>query len=202
MKKVIHAILAGLLLCAAFAGCSAAGEDAAQSALEELSSRLDVLSQRVEDLESAAQAQQLTPAPEEETSAVEEEPSSTAGEEPAAAVAVNQVLVDESGIKITYTGMEMTEEGNAELRMTVENNSEQPILVNVQDFSANGMMMNAMFATQVTPGKKSNDELTIYASTLEENGVTAVESVEFSLVVFNDDTLDTIVKTDLIALTV
>lgn len=201
MKKVIHAILAGLLLCAVFAGCSAAGEDAAQSALEELSSRLDVLSQRVEDLESA-QAQQLTPAPEEETSAVEEEPSSTAGEEPAAAVAVNQVLVDESGIKITYTGMEMTEEGNAELRMTVENNSEQPILVNVQDFSANGMMMNAMFATQVTPGKKSNDELTIYASTLEENGVTAVESVEFSLVVFNDDTLDTIVETDLIALTV
>ena len=121
---------------------------------------------------------------------------------PAAAVAVNQVLVNESGIKITYTGMEMTEEGNAELRMTVENNSEQPILVNVQDFSANGMMMNAMFATQVTPGKKSNDELTIYASTLEENGVTAVESVEFSLVVFNDDTLDTIVETDLIALTV
>lgn len=201
MKKVIHAILAGLLLCAAFAGCSAAGEDATQSALEELSSRLDVLSQRVEDLESA-QAQQLTPAPEEETSAVEEEPSSAAGEEPAAAVAVNQVLVDESGIKITYTGMEMTEEGNAELKMTVENNSEQPILVNVQDFSANGMMMNAMFATQVTPGKKSNDELTIYASTLEENGVTAVESVEFSLVVFNDDTLDTIVETDLIALTV
>ena len=144
----------------------------------------------------------LTPAPEEETSAVEEETSSTAGEEPAAAVAVNQVLVDESGIKITYTGMEMTEEGNAELKMTVENNSEQPILVNVQDFSANGMMMNAMFATQVTPGKKSNDELTIYASTLEENGVTAVESVEFSLVVFNDDTLDTIVETDLIALTV
>ena len=117
-------------------------------------------------------------------------------------MAVNQVLVNESGIKITYTGMEMTEEGNAELRMTVENNSEQPILVNVQDFSANGMMMNAMFATQVTPGKKSNDELTIYASTLEENGVTAVESVEFSLVVFNDDTLDTIVETDLIALTV
>lgn len=194
MKKVIHAILAGLLLCAAFAGCSAAGEDAAQSALEELSSRLDVLSQRVDELESA-QAQQLTPAPEEET-------SSAAGEEPAAASAVNQVLLDESGIKITYTGMEMTEEGNAELRMTVENNSEQPILVNVQDFSANGMMMNAMFATQVTPGKKSNDELTIYASTLEENGVTAVESVEFSLVVFNDDTLDTIVETDLIALTV
>lgn len=194
MKKMIYAILAGLLLCAAFAGCSAAGDDATQSALEELSSRLDVLSQRVDELESA-QAQQLTPAP-------EEEPSSTAGEEPAAAVAVNQVLVNESGIKITYTGMEMTEEGNAELRMTVENNSEQPILVNVQDFSANGMMMNAMFATQVTPGKKSNDELTIYASTLEENGVTAVESVEFSLVVFNDDTLDTIVETDLIALTV
>lgn len=200
MKRIISVILAGSLLCAVFAGCSAAGEDAAQSALEELSSRLDVLSQRVEDLESAAQ-EQPAPAPEEETSAVEEEPSSAAGEEPAAAVAVNQVLVDESGIKITYTGIEMTEEGNAELKMTVENNSEQPILVNVQDFSANGMMMNAMFATQVTPGKKSNDALTIYASTLEENGVTAVESVEFSLVVFNDDTLDIITETDLLTLT-
>lgn len=200
MKRIISVILAGSLLCAVFAGCSAAGEDAAQSALEELSSRLDVLSQRVEDLESAAQ-EQPAPAPEEETSAVEEELSSAAGEEPAAAVAVNQVLVDESGIKITYTGMEMTEEGNAELKMTVENNSEQPILVNVQDFSANGMMMNAMFATQVTPGKKSNDALTIYASTLEENGVTAVESVEFSLVVFNDDTLDIITETDLLTLT-
>ena len=110
--------------------------------------------------------------------------------------------MEERGVTVTYAGMEMTEEGNAELKMTVENNSEQPILVNVYDFSANGIMMSPFFATQVTPGKKSNGELTIYANTLEENGVTAVESVEFSLVVFNDDTLDTIVETDLIALTV
>ena len=81
MKKVIHAILAGLLLCAAFAGCSAAGEDAAQSALEELSSRLDVLSQRVDELESA-QAQQLTPAPEEETSAGRKRPPARPGKSP------------------------------------------------------------------------------------------------------------------------
>lgn len=111
------------------------------------------------------------------------------------------VLVEERGVTVTYAGMEMTEEGNAELKMTVENNSEQPILVNVQDFSANGIMMSPFFATQVTPGKKSNGELTIYANTLEENGVTAVESVEFSLVVFNDDTLDIITETDLLTLT-
>lgn len=73
------------------------------------------------------------------------------------------VLVEERGVTVTYAGMEMTEEGNAELKMTVENNSEQPILVNVYDFSANGIMMSPFFATQVTPGKKSNGELTIYA---------------------------------------
>lgn len=65
-----------------------------------------------------------------------------------------QALVEEKGVKVTYTGMEQAEDGAVALHLAVENNSGQPIVVNVQEFSANRCQMAAFFASKVAAGKR------------------------------------------------
>ena len=81
-----------------------------------------------------------------------------------------QALVEEKGVKVTYTGMEQAEDGDVALHLAVENNSGQPIVVNVQEFSANRCQMAAFFAS--------------------------VEEASFFLVVFHGDTLEPILTTE------
>lgn len=70
--------------------------------------------------------------------------------------AKGQALVEERGVKVTYTGMEMTEEGGLELTFTVENQGDKPLLLNVQEFSANRCRMAASFASEVAAGETSH----------------------------------------------
>ena len=74
-----------------------------------------------------------------------------------------QALVEEKGVKVTYTGMEQAEDGDVALHLAVENNSGQPIVVNVQEFSANRCQMAAFFASKVAAGETSHAVLTIPA---------------------------------------
>ena len=67
-----------------------------------------------------------------------------------------QALVEEKGVKVTYTGMEQAEDGDVALHLAVENNSGQPIVVNVQEFSANRCQMAAFSFSPARwlPGKR------------------------------------------------
>ena len=110
--------------------------------------------------------------------------------------AKGQALVEERGVKVIYTGMEMTEEGGLELTLTVENQGEEPLLLNVQDFSANGCSMAAFFASETAPGETAQDILTASAGELERYGLDTVEEVSFSLAAFHGDTLERILTTE------
>ena len=100
------------------------------------------------------------------------------------------------GVKVTYTGMEQAEDGDVALHLAVENNSGQPIVVNVQEFSANRCQMAAFFASKVAAGETSHAVLTIPAGELERYGVDTVEEASFFLVVFHGDTLERILTTE------
>ena len=106
-----------------------------------------------------------------------------------------QALVEEKGVKVTYTGMEQAEDGDVALHLAVENNSGQPIVVNVQEFSANRCQMAAFFASEVAAGETSHAVLTIPAGELERYGLDTVEEASFSLVVFHGDTLERLWQT-------
>lgn len=110
--------------------------------------------------------------------------------------AKGQALVEERGVKVTYTGMEQAEDGDVALHLTVENNSGQPIVVNVQEFSANRCQMAAFFASEVAAGETSHAVLTIPAGELERYGLDTVEEASFFLVVFHGDTLEPILTTE------
>ena len=105
-----------------------------------------------------------------------------------------QALVEEKGVKVTYTGMEQAEDGDVALHLAVENNSGQPIVVNVQEFSANRCQMAAFFASKVAAGETSHAVLTIPAG--EWYGLDTVEEASFFLVVFHGDTLERILTTE------
>ena len=110
--------------------------------------------------------------------------------------AKGQALVEEKGVKVTYTGMEMTEEGGLELTFTVENQGDKPLLLNVQEFSANGCSMAAFFASETAAGETSHAVMTIPAGELERYGLDTVEEASFFLVVFHGDTLERILTTE------
>lgn len=115
--------------------------------------------------------------------------------------AKGQALVEEKGVKVTYTGMEQAENGAVALHLAVENNSGQPIVVNVQEFSANRCQMAAFFASKVAAGETSHAVLTIPAGELERYGLDTVEEASFSLVVFHGDTLERLWQTGPLHLT-
>ena len=104
-----------------------------------------------------------------------------------------QALVEEKGVKVTYTGMEQAEDGDVALHLAVENNSGQPIVV--QEFSANRCQMAAFFASETAPGETAQDILTASSGELERCGLTTVEEVSFSLAVFHGDTLERLWQT-------
>lgn len=106
------------------------------------------------------------------------------------------VLVEERGVTVTYAGMEMTEEGGLELTFTVENQGDKPLLLNVQEFSANRCQMAASFASEVAAGETSHAVMTIPAGELERYGLDTVEEASFSLAAFHGDTLERILTTE------
>ena len=112
-----------------------------------------------------------------------------------------QALVEERGVKVTYTGMEQAEDGDVALHLAVENNSGQPIVVNVQEFSANRCQMAAFFASKVAAGETAQDILTASSGELERCGLTTVEEVSFSLAAFHGDTLERLWQTGPLHLT-
>ena len=112
-----------------------------------------------------------------------------------------QALVEEKGVKVTYTGMEQAEDGDVALHLAVENNSGQPIVVNVQEFSANRCQMAAFFASKVAAAETSHAVLTIPAGELERYGLDTVEEASFFLVVFHGDTLERLWQTGPLHLT-
>lgn len=87
------------------------------------------------------------------------------------------VLVEERGVTVTYAGMEMTEEGGLELTFTVENQGDKPLLLNVQEFSANRCQMAASFASEVAAGETSHAVMTIPAGELERYGLDTLERI-------------------------
>ncbi len=85
------------------------------------------------------------------------------------------------------------------IKLKIENNSEVPITVQERNLSINGIMTRSIFSPDVAVGKTANDEISIFASDLEENGIEQIENVELSFIVFNKDSFSTIFESELIS---
>jgi len=68
--------------------------------------------------------------------------------------------------------------------------------------SINGFMVTPLFSSTIYDGKMAVSEITIFESDLTDNGIEAVEEVELSFQIYNDETWETIVDTDPISFAV
>jgi len=110
------------------------------------------------------------------------------------------VLFDQSDVKLTMKSIGSSFMGT-ELKVLVENDGEVPVTVQVRDCSVNDYMIDfVMFSASVVAGKKANDSITFMSSTLNDNGIETIGTVELSFHVSNSDTWKTIFDTEIITI--
>lgn len=111
----------------------------------------------------------------------------------------DQVIYDANDIKITTMGLDDSIWGT-ELKLLIENNSSQNITVQARNANVNGYMVSTMMSADVAAGKKANDALNFETSGLKECGIEQMATMEFCFHIFDADSWDDIVDTDVISI--
>lgn len=177
MKKAVCTILAGAVLCGMMAGCSFSSDsqteyDAFMTEVEAAYWELDAI--KPEQVPASFTLETLDEVPE-------------------------QVLLDEAGVKITFTGM-MSSDASTDIRVRVENTSEKAVTVRQQDLSVNGVAVTGMFSCSVAPGKTVNDAISVSSADLGETSITDIDDIALSFVILDRHTLEEIVESDAITI--
>lgn len=84
-----------------------------------------------------------------------------------------------------------TSDGDFLMHYYLENKTGHEIMFSMDEVSVNGYMADPFWGTSVAAGKKLYTTTCFYESLLTDNGIDAVEEVEFTLRVSNADSWDT-----------
>jgi len=87
------------------------------------------------------------------------------------------------------------------VRVYVENNSTRNITVQLTDVSVNGYMIDPYYYSALLPGKVAFDRITFFQSDLDDNHISSLETLEFRIHIYDTDSWNTVVDSDVIALT-
>lgn len=107
-------------------------------------------------------------------------------------------LYNENGIKIVGKTVDEDSFWGTAILLYTENTSGKNVGISVDDMSINGFMMSPFFSTTVYDGKKSIDEITVFSSDLEANGIESIEDVELKFHIYDADSYSTIADSDTI----
>lgn len=100
----------------------------------------------------------------------------------------DKVIMDNEYVTAIVTGYRKDDIWGYSVDLFLVNKTDKEVMFSVSDASINGYMADPFFATSVTPNKCAFNSITWFNSTLEENGITEVEEIEFQLKV--DDAND------------
>lgn len=129
---------------------------------------------------TASPTQQATPAP--ETAEPETNPTETTL--PAFAPVV---LVDDENCTVTVTGIDEDALFGYTLKVFLENKTDKELMYSLDGVSVNGYMCDPFWAATVAAGKKANEEITFFDSDFEENGISEVSEIVFTLQVYDNN---------------
>lgn len=105
-------------------------------------------------------------------------------------------LYNENGIKIVGKTVDENSFWGTAILLYIENTSGKNVGISVDDMSINGFMMSPFFSTTVYDGKKAIDDITVFSSDLEENGIESIDEVELKFHIYDADSYSTITDTD------
>lgn len=98
-----------------------------------------------------------------------------------------QELYNENGVVITATGFSETGIFGPEVKLLIENNSEENITVQARNGCVNGYMVDFQISSDVAAGKKTNDALSLLSTDLENSNISTICDIEFNFHIFNTD---------------
>lgn len=108
-----------------------------------------------------------------------------------------EVFYDSDGIKIVGKGFSSDDSiFGPGLIIYIENNSDTDRTVQVRDTSVNGFMIDTVMSQDVVTGKKAITAVTFLSSSLEENSITDITSVETSFHIFDTEDWSNEIDTD------
>lgn len=112
-----------------------------------------------------------------------------------------EVFYDSDGIKIVGKGLSSDDSiFGPRLIIYIENNSDTDRTVQVRDTSVNGFMIDTVMSQDVVAGKKAITAVTFLSSSLEENSITDITSVETSFHIFDTEDWSNEIDTDSITI--
>lgn len=95
------------------------------------------------------------------------------------------VLADNDRILFKITAMENDPVWGYALKVHIENRTDKELLFTVDDVSINRYMCDPFWAESVGAGMKSNSTINWFESSLEENSITDVKEIRFTLRVYD-----------------
>lgn len=112
------------------------------------------------------------------------------------------VIYEDNGFKMIYKGLSKSLSG-MNVDLYIENNSGQKATVQCRNFCINDFEINSYFSCDINDGKKANDNIFIFNSTLDDNGLSYnnIEKIEFSFHVF-DENFNTIFDSPIIIINI
>lgn len=112
------------------------------------------------------------------------------------------VAYEANGIKIVVKGLSDNDSFlGPSIIVYIENTSNNNITVQARKVSVNGFMIDPIFSSDVVAGKRAIDSITFMTSDLEDNDISVIETVELSFHIFDIESWDTIVDTEIISIT-
>lgn len=125
--------------------------------------------------------------------------SSSSSSKPTAVTVEEQVLLDESGVKVTAKSIDTSAFMGPELKVLIENESGKNLTVQVRNSSVNGYMISTSISSDVATGKKVNDGITFSSSDLKLAGIDTIADMEFSFHIFDSDSWDTYLDSGMVS---
>jgi len=99
----------------------------------------------------------------------------------------DQVLVDNENVTVLITDKVDDPIWGYTLNMFIVNKTDTEIMISVDEASVNGFMADPFFAKSVQPGKSAFTSMSWSDTTLEENEITEIENIEFTLRVYDSN---------------
>lgn len=107
------------------------------------------------------------------------------------------LALEDSGIKIVFQKAVLDESLlGADIFVYAENNREEDVTLAEKDVSINGIAVDSLLACEIVAGKKAYNKITIFLS--EENKITSIDEIQLWFHIYNTDTWETILDSDVI----
>ncbi len=105
-------------------------------------------------------------------------------------------LYNDNGIRIVGKYVDENSFWGAGILLFIENNSDVNVTVSCDSIAVNGFMVDGIMSCTVYSNRRAIDDITLFSSDLEDNGITSIDDVSVSFRIYNSDSYDSIDTTD------